>query len=239
MVNVTGASQIALQRWIDEQLASKSASGHKHAQGDVDGLTASLSTAEGLNRMTFRGYCTDANAALEIGRYVITPETKNALGGWGLLETHLQVGAVHDNETNWLFQTYYDTNGNVYYRNKINDGAFSTWARFYMAGGGGLGIGEVAGLENALAYRPLLSMNHGIQVPTTGWDYQPAYDMYYQQLEVPGMVAGGMLYADCAVGANFPLIGARCFATGVVMFYMADIPTVSEWVQLKSFSVAS
>lgn len=96
-------------------------------------------------------------------------------------------------------------------------GTWSEWRRLYQEG------------DLVLVRK----MNTGLTVPTTGWTYHSADDMYYQQFNVSGAIAGGDVYVDCELGGNFPLIAARCFANNTVMLYMADVPTISLPISLR------
>ena len=47
---------------------------------------------------------------------------------WGKLVTYVSTGDAYNGKNNWLWQFYMGTNGVLTYRQKINDGAFTSWA---------------------------------------------------------------------------------------------------------------
>lgn len=72
----------------------------------------------------------DLNTALEYGIYQVVPPATNAPGGntYGVLCNILNAGTAFNGASNWLYQIYMPTNKvGIWYRNRINDGSFSSW----------------------------------------------------------------------------------------------------------------
>lgn len=75
----------------------------------------------------YRGAATDCNTCLTEGCYTYNTSTTNRAGNYGKLIVVVSDSKTHDNSTNWIWQTAYDTSGVVYRRQKINSGAWSAW----------------------------------------------------------------------------------------------------------------
>ena len=72
-----------------------------------------------------------------------------------------------------------------------------------------------------------------LSVPTTGWTENTTYSSYTQVFTVNGATTDSDIYIDCPVGANFPLIGARCLAANKITLYMSSIPTLTQNISIK------
>lgn len=72
-----------------------------------------------------------------------------------------------------------------------------------------------------------------LSVPTTGWTENTTYSSYTQVFTVNGATTSSDIYIDCPVGANFPLIGARCLAANKITLYMSSIPTLAQNISIK------
>lgn len=80
---------------------------------------------------------TDFNTALTEGQYLISGELPNApLTGtkYGILIVYVSTETKHNNTNNWIWQEYYDTNGNKYWRYKVNDADWFPWRKDYNSG---------------------------------------------------------------------------------------------------------
>ena len=79
----------------------------------------------------------DFNTMLTEGQYLITSECSNApVTGvrYGILLVYVSSGDTHNNSNNWVWQEYYDTNGNRYWRYKVNDREWFPWRKDYNSG---------------------------------------------------------------------------------------------------------
>lgn len=79
----------------------------------------------------------DFNTMLTEGQYLITSECSNApVTGvrYGILLVYVSSGDTHNNSNNWVWQEYYDTNGNRYWRYKVNDMEWFPWRKDYNSG---------------------------------------------------------------------------------------------------------
>ena len=245
MVRVTGKSLETLYRYIAGQLDGKAPAGHEHtqaqvaglpdalngkaaakhghAQADVAGLTEALGSAEGYHHLAFRGYCTDANEALQMGIYMTTPDTAN-VGQYGILICWVSQEGVYNGLTDWLFQEIRETTGQIRCRQKINDGDFTSWTQVFKQG------------DRVLVRRASCE----ISVPTTGWAYDGVKDKYWQTFTRDGFVPGMRVYANVKVqniGGNFPLIGVFIVGNGMIEIAMADVPTISAEVEIDGFFI--
>lgn len=80
---------------------------------------------------------TDFNLALTEGQYLISGELPNApITGvrYGILVIYVSDQDKHNNSSNWIWQEYYDTNGNKYWRYKVNDKDWFPWRKDYNSG---------------------------------------------------------------------------------------------------------
>lgn len=80
---------------------------------------------------------TDFNLALTEGQYLISGELPNApITGvrYGILVIYVSDQDKHNNSNNWIWQEYYDTNGNKYWRYKVNDKDWFPWRKDYNSG---------------------------------------------------------------------------------------------------------
>lgn len=80
---------------------------------------------------------TDFNTALTEGQYLISGELPNApLTGtkYGILIVYVSTETKHNNTNNWIWQEYYDTNGNKYWRYKVNNTDWFPWRKDYNSG---------------------------------------------------------------------------------------------------------
>lgn len=77
------------------------------------------------------GYIEDFNTTLTDGEYTFgSSGTLNGAptsGIYGKLIVKVNDGTTHDNSSNWIWQFAYCTNGKNYWRNKVNDSAWSSW----------------------------------------------------------------------------------------------------------------
>lgn len=95
-------------------------------------------TVDGCHANTFQkhydGYISDFDTTLTDGEYsfgsseVLNGSPENA-GIYGKLIVKVNDGGTHDNAHNWIWQFAYCTNGNNYWRNKVNNGNWSGWQR--------------------------------------------------------------------------------------------------------------
>lgn len=75
---------------------------------------------------------TDFNKALAEGQYLIAGTIPNApVSGdrYGILLVYVSYGTSHNNCDNWIWQEYYDTNGNRFWRYKVNNSSWTSWTR--------------------------------------------------------------------------------------------------------------
>lgn len=75
---------------------------------------------------------TDFNNALTEGQYLIAGTIPNApVSGvrYGILLVNVSYGTAHNNCDNWIWQEYYDTNGNRFWRYKVNNSSWTGWTR--------------------------------------------------------------------------------------------------------------
>ncbi|UBK83429.1 BppU family phage baseplate upper protein (plasmid) [Clostridium perfringens] len=80
---------------------------------------------------------TDFNKTLTEGQYIISSECPNApVSGtrYGILLVYVSTGTTHNNANNWIWQEYYDTNGNRYWRYKVNNSDWFPWRKDYNSG---------------------------------------------------------------------------------------------------------
>ncbi|AZF89409.1 hypothetical protein CPD4_20 [Clostridium phage CPD4] len=80
---------------------------------------------------------TDFNLALTEGQYLISGELPNApITGvrYGILVIYVSDQDKHNNSNNWIWQEYYDTSGNKYWRYKVNDKDWFPWRKDYNSG---------------------------------------------------------------------------------------------------------
>lgn len=80
------------------------------------------------------------NTMLTEGEYSIGGKLTNGPNGsasstyYGKLIVKVNDGTTQNNSDNWLWQYFMNTGGILYYRRKINNGAFSDWKYYNMAG---------------------------------------------------------------------------------------------------------
>ncbi|WP_238649770.1 phage tail protein [Paenibacillus piscarius] len=127
--------------------------GRKNVAGGYGGLDSNAKQPRNQAYSQFtgqsQGTVSDFKTVLTPGVYTATSTAANhpETGNYGVLVNYLSTGEAHDNSTNWLFQTFYGTNGKVYTRNKTNAGPFSAWGRVYDSRFTGAGSGLDADLH--------------------------------------------------------------------------------------------
>lgn len=68
------------------------------------------------------------NDAITRGLYDVNgSEATDGPGGHGVLDVDVANGDTWNNNNNWIWQTFYSTDGRIYQRNAVNSGAFSGW----------------------------------------------------------------------------------------------------------------
>lgn len=68
------------------------------------------------------------NDAITRGLYDVNgSEATDGPGGYGVLDVDVANGDTWNNNNNWIWQTFYSTDGRIYQRNAVNSGAFSGW----------------------------------------------------------------------------------------------------------------
>ena len=84
------------------------------------------------------GVFSDFNLALTEGQYNVIysgngtfPNAPYKGNLYGTLIVYVNDGTTHDNRDNWIWQIFYDTGGNCYWRYKINDNSWQPWRRDY------------------------------------------------------------------------------------------------------------
>lgn len=80
-----------------------------------------------------RSFPSDLNTVYTPGVYSIKDDTANRPCDYGLLLVYVANNSYsnpdHNNDSNWLYQIAFDTNGNyIYIRRKINNMGFSSWS---------------------------------------------------------------------------------------------------------------
>lgn len=83
-----------------------------------------------------RGSIADFNLALIEGQYEFgsTESIPNAPvtgARYGFLRVWVSTGDTHNNRDNWIWQEYCDTNGNNYWRFKVNNMGWNDWYKIY------------------------------------------------------------------------------------------------------------
>ena len=76
----------------------------------------------------------DFNTMLTEGQYLINANCANGpVSGdrYGILRVYVSDGDKHNNNNNWIWQEYYDTNGNKYWRFKVNNMGWNDWYKVY------------------------------------------------------------------------------------------------------------
>lgn len=136
-------------------------------EGDLIGNATSASnsdTVDGCHASEFQkhynGYISDFNTALTDGEYsfgsseVLNGSPENA-GIYGKLIVKVNDGGTHDNAHNWIWQFAYCTNGNNYWRNKVNAGNWSGWQR--INDNGNANFANTANTANSSTYSNALA----------------------------------------------------------------------------------
>lgn len=98
---------------IDNIINEKLKNYQKHLDGIIDNFNTTLTEGE---------YSFGSNN-------VLTGSPEN-YGLYGKLIVKVNDGGTHDNQSNWIWQFAYCTNGNNYWRNKVNNTNWSSWRNF-------------------------------------------------------------------------------------------------------------
>lgn len=72
------------------------------------------------------------NNAISDGCYFWTPDTSNRpADGYGTVFTMVSRGLTGDNQSNWINQLAMGTSNTMYFRQKINANAWTTWKQIF------------------------------------------------------------------------------------------------------------
>lgn len=98
----------------------------------AQGGTGKSSAPEGFFALAHRGYVPDdADLCTSAGMYIYSTGNANIPTGtnYGVIITIISDAAQYNGATNWMWQIALSTNFTVFIRQKINDSAFTAWAK--------------------------------------------------------------------------------------------------------------
>lgn len=113
-----GAANREFSNLLDRAMALKNLHATDNFKGKVNGIELSFDAAITQGEYSVAGIDM-TNAPYEGNIY-------------GKLIVIVSDGGTHDNASNWVWQVFYSTLlGRIYFRSKVNDGEWSTWAGIY------------------------------------------------------------------------------------------------------------
>ena len=146
-------------------------------EGNVVGNASSATNADtidGYHASSFQkhldGMISDFNATLADGEYsfgsnsALTGSPENG-GLYGKLIVKVNDGGTHNNSTNWIWQFAYCTNGQNYWRYKVNNGVWQSWRKLSDGGNSDAVDGYHVGSATGNYLRPI---NYGTSALTPG-----------------------------------------------------------------------
>lgn len=93
------------------------------------------------------GY-TDFDDILTQGEYSISSSTSgNAPYSYGKLKVDVSDHTTHNNSSNWIWQHFEGTNGNIYFRYKVNSSAWTAWQQILTSADGTINADKLNGVE--------------------------------------------------------------------------------------------